>query len=45
VYLLAMHMDGSFGVATAVAWSHMVVDGSSFSMWAEAEEGTQTMPT
>jgi hypothetical protein len=45
VYLLAAHMDGSFGVAAAVAWSHMVVDGSSFSMWDEAEEGTQTMPT
>jgi hypothetical protein len=38
-------MDGGFGVVAAVAWSHMVVDGSFFSMWAKAKEGTQTMPT
>jgi hypothetical protein len=32
-------------VAAAVSWSLMVLDGSSFSMWAKVDEGTQTMPT
>jgi hypothetical protein len=38
-------MDRSFEVAAMVVWSHMVVNDSSFSMRAEAEEGTQTMST
>jgi hypothetical protein len=38
-------MDRSFEVAAEVAWSRMVVNYSSFSMQAEAEEGTQTMST
>jgi hypothetical protein len=32
-------MDGSFEVAAAMAGSHIVVNDSSFSMRAEAEEG------
>ena len=36
-------MDGCLGVAAVVAWSHLVVNGSSVLMQAEIEKGT--MPT
>ena len=43
VYLLAAYMDESLGVATVVAWLHLVVNDSSLLMQAETEEGA--MPT
>ena len=43
MHFLAAYLDGSLGVATAMARSHLVVNDSSLLMRAEAEEGT--MPT
>jgi hypothetical protein len=45
VFLPAAFVDGSFEVAAAVAWQHMVIDDSSILMWAEVEDGTLTILT
>jgi len=45
VFLPAAYVDRSFEVASAVAWSQMVVNYSTMLMQAEVEEGMYTMPT